>query len=328
MKRSAFFIFAVSFAFVIVLSLGIGFFCHGDNSQEVKKPEMQEIPKITYLDAGSGKVKEMEIEEYLVGVLAAEMPAEYNLEALKAQSVAARSYILNRTERENPDHPQADVCTESTHCKAYISETEAKARWEKEKADEYWEKLCNAVSLTEGEVVVCEEKIVEAFFFAGSGGKTENSEEVWGEARSYLKSVESPGDAENPKLLSVKEVTCKDAKKALEKAGKGGNPTAESIQIGEISRTEGGSVKTIQFDEITLTGSEARSIFGLKSANFTVENLGDKLIFTVRGSGHGVGMSQRGANFMAENGKNYTEILSHYYTNIQIMKLWDKKTLF
>ncbi len=276
---------------------------------------------ITYLETGSNTLKECKLEEYLVGVLAAEMPAEYEAEALKAQAVAARSYIVSRLNTENSEHPKAVVCNNPEHCKAHFDEVTAKSRWKSEKATEYWGKMEKAVSETNGEYMVCEDRVVEAFFFARSSGRTENSEDVWGEERPYLKSVESTEDTNHPEYRSTAEFKTEAARQIL--AGlntsikKGNIPLA----IGEITRTEGGSVDTIEIDGQIFRGNALRAAFGLKSANFSISTSPEGVAFTVFGYGHGVGMSQFGANCMAENGKKYTEILSHYYTNIQIIKL-------
>ncbi len=327
MKKGFLCLVLLLFVFTTAVPVLVGL-CFFEDLSKTKEWSANASPMISYLDITDGLVKTAEIEEYLVGVLAAEMPAEYGLEALKAQAVAARSYIARRMDEKNAGHPDAAVCTDSTHCKAYISEKDAKTRWTSDKRDEYWKKLKGAVDATCGEVMFCEEEVAEAFFFAGSGGRTENSEEVWGEARPYLKSVESPWEEDLPQLLSFKEVSNKEVRSILEKAGKPPKAEKGKVTITGLERTQGGSVKTVEIDGVPLKGSEVRELFELKSANFSVEARQDALVFNVKGSGHGVGMSQIGANYMAKSGKKYTEILSHYYTNIQITKLWDKKSLF
>lgn len=268
---------------------------------------------ITVLNHKTNVIAEVPLENHLTGVLAAEMPAAYHTEALKAQAVAARSYILSKAQSTNPEHPEAIICTNPNHCKGWISEAEAKAKWTPAEASFNWKKLKSAVADTNGEYMVCDGETVEAFFFASSGGKTENSEDVWGGSRPYLKSVESPGDILSPDHISVIKITASDFSKKL---GISAPPIIENI-----SRTEGGSVSTITINKKSFKGTEIRSIFGLKSANFTIDINPDFVTFTVLGYGHGVGMSQTGANYMASIGKKYTEILSHYYTNIQIAGL-------
>ncbi len=274
---------------------------------------------ITCLNTNTNKIMEFDLEEYLPGVLAAEMPASYEIEALKAQAVAARSFIISRSQLHCDEHPDADICTSSSHCKAWLSKGDALNKWKNEDRSLYWLKLCDAVSSTKGEYMVYEDEVVEAFFFANSGGKTEASEDVWGGGRPYLKSVASEWDTTSPDVFSSVSVPVKSFMGIL----KAENPdiSPDSIpQIGEIALTEGGSVSKIVINGQTFTGNKIRSLFGLKSAKFTISINNDSVDFSVMGNGHGVGMSQYGANFMAKSGKNYTEILSHYYSNIQIVK--------
>lgn len=326
MKKSIF-VFAGFMVFVMLIipmTVGLCLYEEGEDTQNI----LGEDIRVTYLDTKSGEVKNAKLEEYIVGVIAAEMPALYHIEALKAQAVAARSYIIKRMNEENPDHPKAAVCDDFSHCKAHIEKEEAREKWGAEKWEEYWDKLSFAAETTQGEVITYEEEVLEAFFFAGSGGKTENSEDVWGEERPYLKSVESPGDSTNEKLFSQKEIPNSKVREILNSIDKGVEKGNEKIKIENLTRTEGGSVKNVEIEGIQLKGVEARKLFGLKSANFFIQPNETSVIFDVRGNGHGVGMSQNGANYMAENGKNYTEILSHYYTNIQIVSIKDKNYLF
>lgn len=276
---------------------------------------------ISCLDTKTNTTFEINIEEYLVGVLAAEMPASYEMEALKAQAVAARSYILSNMDTPTPKHPDADVCTDSSHCKAWLSESDAKAKWKSFDKILYWNKLRSAVDSTRGEYMVYDDQVVEAFFFASSGGKTENSEDVWGSSRPYLKSVESYGDVVSPDCYSTYTLSLSNFKSKLQPFFSQPLGTDAPIQIGKTTRTQGGSVAEIVLFGKSFRGTEIRSIFGLRSANFTIDIVDDKVVFKVAGYGHGVGMSQVGANYMAKSGQNYTEILSHYYTNIQIVKL-------
>ncbi len=302
---------------MLIAPVAIGLSTH----KETKIPIRAKITKITYLETKSNILRECELEEYLVGVLAAEMPAEYELEALKAQAVAARSYIVSKLNEVNTQHPGAIVCDNSSHCKAHLDKNSAKSRWDESLAEEYWEKLKSAVDKTKGEYMVCENEVVEAFFFARSSGRTESSEDVWGEERPYLKSVESVGDKEHPEFESTAEFENETVRQRLLSLNKDIRQGDNPLVIGDIVRTAGGSVKTIEIDGKVFKGTELRNTFGLKSANFLLNANPESVSFSVFGYGHGVGMSQYGANTMAKNGKKYTEILSHYYTNIQIIKL-------
>jgi len=275
---------------------------------------------VTCLNTKTNTVSEVNLEEHLTGVLAAEMPASYELDALKAQAVAARSYILSKLGRTNPEHPEAVICTNPTHCKGWLSEEDAKAKWKTSEQNYNWNKLKSAVLSTEGEYMIYGDTVVEACFFSSGGTRTENSEDVWQASLPYLRSVENPEAAES--TISQAIFTNEEFMNALAPHL---DSTASDISplpvITNISRTNGGSVATITICGKIFKGTEIRSIFGLKSANFTVNTDASTVTFEVIGNGHGVGMSQKGANQMAKNGKKYTEILSHYYTNIQIVKM-------
>ena len=276
---------------------------------------------LTVYNTALQKTEHVNIEEYLPGVLAAEVPASYEFEALKAQAVAARSYIFYKLDTISSEHPDAAVCDNPSHCKAHINKADAKARWAESDAKYNWNKLVDAVNATRGEYMVCGDEVVEAFFFAQSGGRTENSEDVWGESRPYLKSVESPESSSSQNNLSSKEFAFLEFRKILNKHNHQIAINNSAPVFGQTNRTQGQSVKTVTIDNVTFTGKELRTIFGLKSANFTITTTQKSVVFSVIGYGHGVGMSQTGANEMAKNGEKYTEILSHYYTNIQIMKI-------
>ena len=273
---------------------------------------------IRCLNASTNTVSEVNLEDHLVGVLAAEMPASYDPEALKAQTVAARSYILSKLNKENPVHPNADICTNPTHCKGWLSEAEAKSKWEPKEQNAYWQKLQAAVLATTGEYMTYDDMVVEACFFASGGGRTENSEDVWQASLPYLRSVENPEPVNN----TISQVTFTNDEFMQRLTSHSYNLQAITApNFSDIIRTDGGSVATINICGETFKGTEVRTIFGLKSANFTIATDPDGVTFNVIGSGHGVGMSQKGANQMAKDGKKYTEILSHYYTNIQIVKM-------
>ena len=252
--------------------------------------------KVTVKVLDKGEYIEKDVEDHLVGVLLGEMPVSYELDALKAQAVAARTYIYRKIGTTPVSHPDADLCTNPSCCMAYV-ETDSVNQ-------EGLAKIKNAVSETEGEHLVYEEEIASAFFYACSSGKTENSEDVWGEEIPYLRSVESQGDENNPKLLDEKTYTPQQLKNAL---------GINSLETGNISYTEGGSVKNIVIGGKTFKGTEIRSLLGLRSACFSISRKGENYVFTTKGNGHGVGMSQFGANEMAKSGSSYEEILYHYF---------------
>ncbi len=267
---------------------------------------------VSVFDKTRGEITEYDLEEYLVGVVSAEMPASYETEALKAQAVAARSYILSREGYKNPDHQGADVCTDPSHCKAYLSEAEADKKWGKDWSKKYLGKIKEAVNATKGEYIAYGGEAAVACFSAASSGKTEDAEDVWGTETPYLKSVESPGDLTYKDFTATVSVPIEEFR---EKLG------VTSSAVGEASYTKGGSVKTINIGDKSFLGTDLRSLFNLNSANFELKVDEKNAVFTSKGKGHGVGMSQYGANQMALNGKNYTEILLHYYSNVTIEKL-------
>lgn len=262
----------------------------------------------------SGQTRRVLLEDYLVGVVAAEMPAEFEAEALKAQAVAARSYILYKAETQNRDHPTADVCTDSTHCKAYKPIETAKKQWGKN-APNYERKIKNAVQSTRGEILTYDGKCCMAVFHSqAGGGRTESSADVWGGEVEYLSGVESHGEEKAPGFFS--SVTVSEAEFKEKTTASGEVPA--TYEIGNVKRSDGGAVLEMEIGTQTYTGRQLRELFGLRSTCFTLKRVNGDFVFEVQGYGHGVGMSQYGANEMAKEGKTYAEILYHYYTNTQL----------
>ena len=233
------------------------------------------------------------LEEYLYGVVPSEMPKSYDAEALKAQAVAARTYAMTKLGAHTGSGYQLCDTTACQVYKGYSNEADATTA---------------AVDATAGEVACYNGSPIEAVFSASTGGYTESSENVWNTAVPYLKSVDSEGDRQAPN----NETTVTIAAKALaERLG-----IAEDAAVSVKKRTEAGYVAEVQAGSKTFSGREIRERLGLRSADFTIAKNGDSYIFTVHGYGHGAGMSQYGASFLAEQGKNYHEILRHYYTGI------------
>lgn len=246
-----------------------------------------------------------ELEEYVVGVVAAEMPAAFPEEALKAQAVAARTYQIRQMQAAGSDSVLYDVG------QAYITTEEQKKKWGENYAF-YAGKIRNAVRATAGEIMVYNGEPILAAFHAQSAGKTEDAENVWNEAVPYLKSVNSMDDKNAPDNKTVVTFSAKEISNKL-------GCDVEEISI--LSRTEAGYVDEVQAGDKILTGREVREALALRSANFTIEKRENDIIFTVFGYGHGAGMSQYGASFLAEKGMDYHEILNHYYTDIQFEKI-------
>ena len=285
--------------------------------KEEKKTNKNKTNEISVLFTSDGKVHSMDIEEYLYGVVAAEMPAEFEKEALKAQAVAARSYAIYRMANPTSEHPDAAVCTDFAHCKAYKTDEELEILW-KNKNDEYSQKILDAVYSTAGEVITYNGEVAMAVFHSQTGsGRTENSKDVWGGEVPYLISVASHGEETAPNFYSTQTVTTSEFKEKLTLAKSGVNFSG-GIEIGEPEYSEGGSIKSVKIGGVRFSGREIRSIFNLRSSCFKIKECDEVVTFEVTGYGHGVGMSQYGANTMAKEGRSYIEILTHYYSGTQI----------
>ena len=264
-------------------------------------------------------VEEMGLEEYLLGVIRAEMPADFESEALKAQTVAARTYTIYTIKSGGKHGGTADICTNPACCQAYLGREEAWERWGAA-AENYEKKLEKAVEETEGQVILYGGEPILAVFHSSSAGQTRAAESVWQEQLPYLRPVASPEEGEGiPNYYSRAEFSAEEFRKRvlqeLPEADLSGPPS------GWLSRpvTDGaGNVETLAVGGMDIKGSRLRGILGLRSACFTWEIQEDRLVFYVTGYGHGVGMSQYGANQMAAAGADYREILTHYYTDVRI----------
>ena len=269
-----------------------------------------------------GEMLELSMDEYLWGVVAAEMPASFEEEALAAQACAARTYTVLRQNGSSEKHPEADICGDSTCCQAYIQRSAAEARWGLN-AQEYGEKIDRAVAGTDGLGILYEGKPIQALFFSSAAGKTVDAVEVWGNSVAYLKSVDSPEGEEVPNYRTQVVLGAEEVKSLTLAAYPGADLSGDpSAWFGEASRNEGGGVISIPLGGITLTGGQVRSLFSLRSACFTVAWDGSQFTFDVTGYGHGVGMSQYGANAMAKNGSSFRDILTWYYTGAKVGELW------
>lgn len=277
------------------------------------------------------KIEDMYVEEYVRGVVAAEMPAEFGLEALKAQAVAARTYALAHMElfggTKSKDANGADL-TDTINDQVYMTKDSRLNAWPEKSRGEYWNKITEAVIETSGEVITYDGKLVMApYYFATSSGKTENALDVFAENEPYLKSVNSPGEEAAPKYKTTSKFSYSEiASKINSSYPKAGlNLRKLKSQISIKSRTSAGSVKQIKAGGVTISGANFRGVLGLNSANFTISFGITGVDITCIGYGHDVGMSQWGANAMAKDGKNYKDILCHYYTGVQVQKISDEE---
>ena len=299
-------------------------------TQEQPEPEAeiitydyQKYQTIKLLHSGSGQIEELPIDEYLYGVVSSEMPANYEAEALKAQAIVARTYTIYQIMNNSGKHPGADICDNSSCCQAWISKDERLSKWAPEEAESNWNKIVDAVNSTSGKIITYQNKPINAFFHSNSGGKTESSLNIWGGIDyPYLKSVETAGEEGYTQYSSEAKFTKEELlNKLKEKYEDCEIDYSQENCIQILEYTTSGRVKTIKFGNKEIAGTEARTILGLRSTNFTFTISGDEIIFSVIGYGHGVGMSQTGADALAKSGSNCEEIIKHFYTDVEIVEV-------
>ncbi len=272
-----------------------------------------------------GQVTETTMADYLWSVVAAEMPASFEPEALRAQAVCARTYSLWKLRAGSHEADGADICADSSCCQAYISKEDAAQRWGESAAEAYTAKIASAVADTDGQVLTYDGMPIQAVFFSSASGATEDAQAVWGKALPYLVSVDSPEGDEVPNYHSTVTLTADQVKKTVSEAGLGCDLSGEpSAWFQNLTRTASGRVAELELGGVALSGGAARSLFALRSACFDVEEQDGVFTFSVTGYGHGVGLSQYGANAMAKEGSGWRDILAHYYTGALLQTgLWD-----
>lgn len=249
------------------------------------------------------------------------MPASFEIEALKAQAVVARTYTIYKIKSESKKHENADICDSSSCCQAWISKEDRLAKWEENTRRENWNKIVQAVEQTKGKIITYNNEPINAFFHSNSGGTTETTVNVWGGTNyPYLQSVETSGEdtyTQYHSEVTLTKQTFIDKIKENHSNFEINFDEENCIQI--LEYTEGNRVKNIKIGNLELSGVEVRTLLGLKSANFKVTVEADNVKFEVIGYGHGVGMSQTGADSMAKSGSNYEEIIKHFYTGVEIV---------
>ncbi len=280
---------------------------------------------LTVYEKETGRTGEMELEDYIYHVLAGEMPASYPLEALKAQAVAARSYALWKSGLFGGGCGRggdADVCTDSGHCMAYASDEKLQKNWGGE-YETNREKLQRAVAETAGLVCAYDGEPIQALFHAVSGGRTEDAAAVFQNALPYLVSVESAGEEDAGRFSADVTYSREELARRLNAAFPGAGLTARTLEskLRVVSRTESGRAETVLIGNREATGREVRKALDLDSANLTFCFEGDSVCIHTQGFGHGVGLSQAGAEAMAQDGAGYEEILTHYYSGVEICPL-------
>ena len=301
----------LSFLAGVVIPLAMAAFLQEKNHPAPKAAETAltqpaaEPVMLTVLDR-AGENRTMALEEYLVGVVLAEMPADFEEEALKAQAVVARTYTRKRMERDK--HGAAALCMDSGCCQGWRSPEEY--------GEKTVEKVRRAVSGTAGTVLRYGDELIDATYFSCSGGSTEDAVAVWGQDVPYLRAVDSPGEEAAPRYSDTVTFTAAEFAKKLGLTNSG-DPKG---WFGAVAYTEGGGVATMVIRGETFTGTALRSKLGLRSTAFTVAVSGGTITITTRGFGHRVGMSQYGAQAMAKEGCTFEEILLHYYTGTRLVQ--------
>ncbi len=254
------------------------------------------------------------IEDYVKGVVAAEMPSDFNLEALKAQALTARTFVVTKLKNPSANLPDQAVVTDTIQDQVYKDQAQLKKAWGEE-FDEKFARIEEAVQATSGQILTYEGNPIYASFFSTSNGYTENSEDYWENKAPYLRSVESPWDVDSPKYEDKATFTVAEFEQKL-------GVDLSNNSIGSIENlTEGKRVAEVSVGGKTFTGREIRDLLGLRSSDFTWERVGDTINVVTKGYGHGVGMSQYGANGMAEDGKAYADIVKHYYQGVAISEM-------
>lgn len=325
----------IMFFVIIIIPLGVLFF---SNKMDMPNKIINEKENTTEKEINyevsvyfheKDEVKTLDLEEYVISVVAGEIHPDFGDEAIKAQAVATRTYtygrLIGKYTAKTPHVKGAQICTDFKHCQTYLSKEDAREKWG-EKFNTYWSKIEKLVNDTRGELILYDNEIINPLYHSNSSGMTESASEVWeGVVVPYLTSVISYGDENaksyyNENIMSIKEFlnTLND------------NLDDKSINRNELSidgisyiRNESGRVKEILINDISIDGTKFRKIFSLNSTNFYIEKIDkDEIIIKTYGNGHGVGMSQVGANFFAERGYEYRNILSHYYKGVEIKKVY------
>lgn len=275
---------------------------------------------IKLLHTDTDKVEDIQLDEYLYGVVSAEMPASFEEEALKAQAVVARTYTIYKIVNNDGKHGEADICDDSGCCQAWISKEDRLEKWDENKREENWNKIVDAVKSTQGKIITYEGKPINAFFHSNSGGATEAPIDVWGgSGYPYLQSVATAGEDAYSQYSSEATFSKEEFEEKIKEVHSDFEidfDEKDCIKVEEY--TDGNRVKTVKIGNLELSGVEVRTIFGLRSANFKVTINDNEIKFEVTGYGHGVGMSQTGADSLAKEGQSYEDIIHHYYTDVEI----------
>ena len=309
--------FAVVLGFVVptMLFSAVGKRTHNDIPQTQPTDEPTQITTTPYHTVEipvlmeDKSVVNMDMDEYLAAVVLKEMPADFEIEALKAQAVVARTYALRRY-TSGQKHSEGAVCTSASCCQGFCTEEQYLSAGGDQASVE---KIKSAVAETHNQVLCYQGELIEATYFSCSGGMTEDAVAVWGSEVPYLQATESPGEEKATHYTDAMHFTVDEFLESI--GGKG----ETGVKIGDITYTDGGGIATITINDKTHTGTSLRQLLGLRSTAFAVHVIGNSVVVTTKGFGHRVGMSQYGADAMAVRGSTYREILAHYYQGTQLV---------
>lgn len=313
---------------IIALFLGLPYFTNLFSPVQIKKQK----PLVKLYIHDQNKIVNIALDDYILGVVAAEMPASFPQEALKAQAVVARTYILKRLNSGgllNPDHVGADICDDHRHGQAWISREEMKKRWGSLSYYYYYNKIAQAAEDTRGLVIVYKGSLIDPVYHSSCGGRgTEDSDEVWHFGEPYLVGVSCPYCSDpRPVQSSFLTVTRVNSLlglniESLPVTGKLGGNTKSAIPVMKVVRyTSSGRPKEIKIGNKLFSATSVRNMLNLRSADFKMEFINGEVEVTTRGYGHAVGMCQYGAKGFADHGYNFNKIIKHYYKGVDIVKL-------
>ncbi|GEL77241.1 stage II sporulation protein D [Tenuibacillus multivorans] len=277
------------------------------NETQETELDLTDQPVVRVKRSETDEIEEVPLEKYVVSVVASEVPANFEMEAIKAQALAARTFVIQHLNQSSEE--EFDV-TDTVNHQVYKNFDELRSAWGVDYSKNI-NKIKQAVQETNGQIITYSGKPIAAQFFSTSNGYTENAEDYWQNEIPYLKSVSSPWDEQSPEFLEQQVIPLTEVVNKL-------GLESSSIQVSNTVRTESSRIKEITINNKTFTGREVRELLGLRSNDFTIETKGDHIIFTTKGYGHGVGMSQYGANGMAEEGQTYKDIVKHYYQGVEI----------
>jgi stage II sporulation protein D len=268
--------------------------------------------EVAVMRSQTEQVENVPLEAYISGVVASEMPIEFELEALKAQALAARTYVVNKMLYQTDE--EGSVITDTIQDQVYKNDAELRAKWGSN-YNENMKKINEAVLATKGQIITYQDKPIDPQFFSTSNGFTENSEDYYKNEIPYLRSVTSPWDEASPYYLDQETFTFEQVETAL-----GIDLPNKQLSI-QATRTDSKRVSELNIEGNKFTGREVREKLKLRSNDFTIKQKDNYLIFTTKGNGHGVGMSQYGANGMAKEGKTYEEIVKYYYKDVEVSQM-------